>query len=506
MNNVHRVVIMFALALVFLPVSVLFTGNGGSLNIITVANAQTLSGCSIVNANWKTYGRNVDGADKKVSDVVLNACAALGGGSQCNIIDGYRPPAHNKAVGGAKNSQHMYRRAIDLSVPSGEKKQFITYAICGLQKVNNCSGGIGLYSRGSIHIDVRGSARNVWSDSYHRTSIATKINDPQARNILYGFADRKGCTSSSIVTSNTESNRYGAPITYTPQISSSNNAPTPANNPRNTPKNPLQSILERFFNPTANQKGGTNDVLGNLFTDQQTPATNNGNNPSGQGNGIMSGFSGGSGSGGFFGTSQGGTTMPNRNGFNGLNFLNGNGGGSTNAATCQKISFFGIDLFNSCMSNRTTPAPGSGKQTKIGTGTQIPTTSTTTVASSTNNPSFSVTRDIFKHGPDGSNDSQSTNSTYHNTKSRTQSNSSAFDKGSTFTNNTTSDKNGTTVKTRPNILDNIIMGIKVRVVKVRIKNAWDTAMTKYVYPAMNYVSDLAKKADAFIYGNGKNAH
>jgi len=507
MNNVQRVVIMFALAFVFVPVSFVFTGNADSLKIVTVANAQTLAGCSIVNANWKSYGQNLKGADSKVSNVVLNACAALGGKSQCNFISGYRAPAHNKAVGGAKNSQHMYRRAIDLRVPGGEKKQFITYAICGLQRINNCGGGIGLYSSGSIHIDVRGGAKNVWSDNYHRTSIATKINDPQARNILYGFADRKGCTNSSIATSNTESDRYGAPVTYTPKISNSGNAPTPATNPRNTQNNPLQSILERFFKPTTDQKSGTNDVLGNLFNDQQTPATNNGNNQSGYGNGIMNGFGGGSGnSGGFFSMSpQGGSNLPNRNGFNGLNFLNG--GGSNNAATCQKISFFGIDLFNSCVSNRTTKPPGNSNPTKDGTGTKPQITSTTTVASSTKGPSFSVTEDIFKHGPDdSSNSGKSTNSTYHNTKSRTQSNSSLFYKGSTFTNNTTPGKNNTTVKTRPNILDNLFMSIKVQVVKAKIKEAANTAMTKYVNPAINYVSNLVKRFRTFQYENNKSTH
>ena len=35
------------------------------------------------------------------------------------VLSGYRTPAHNRAVGGARHSQHVHGRAIDLAPPRG---------------------------------------------------------------------------------------------------------------------------------------------------------------------------------------------------------------------------------------------------------------------------------------------------------------------------------------------------------------------------------------------------
>jgi hypothetical protein len=43
----------------------------------------------------------------------LVAAARAAGGSQIKVTSGYRDPAHNRAVGGASNSNHMYGRAMD---------------------------------------------------------------------------------------------------------------------------------------------------------------------------------------------------------------------------------------------------------------------------------------------------------------------------------------------------------------------------------------------------------
>tara|TARA_R110001632_G_scaffold15806_1_gene51830 strand:+ start:2236 stop:2835 length:600 start_codon:yes stop_codon:yes gene_type:complete len=69
-----------------------------------------------------------------------------------HIASGYRSPAHNNAVGGVRNSQHVYGRAVDLhrSRMSGTVSE----------KAARAAGfsGVGIESRSNpsvIHVDVR---------------------------------------------------------------------------------------------------------------------------------------------------------------------------------------------------------------------------------------------------------------------------------------------------------------------------------------------------------------
>lgn len=66
------------------------------------------------------------------------------------ITSGYRCEKHNKAVGGALNSQHMYGIASDIQVKGYTPVQVHKYLT---EKYPN-KYGIGLYS-GWVHIDVR---------------------------------------------------------------------------------------------------------------------------------------------------------------------------------------------------------------------------------------------------------------------------------------------------------------------------------------------------------------
>ena len=171
--------------------------------------------CGAIDANWKEYGRNILGANRKVSDVVLNACAAIGGERECTFNSGYRSPARNAGAGGAKRSQHLRGNAIDVRVTPGKEVAFITLAICGLRRVNNCQGGIGYYRSKAIHVDTRTGRTNVWSTGYSRSDIAGNVFDPRARSLLYGFGDGK-CTGGSITGDYSEQDRYGPPVQYAP--------------------------------------------------------------------------------------------------------------------------------------------------------------------------------------------------------------------------------------------------------------------------------------------------
>lgn len=194
----------------------------------------TPQGCEIIELNWKDYGERVRGANTKVSNVVLNACEAIGGRDQCTFLSGcrYNEGDANQSNPectlntGVSNSQHRHNNAIDLKVPEEKGKEFITLAICGLRKVNNCQGGVGYYKKiiddgksGAIHIDVRTGRTSIWSTGYKRINIPENVQDPEAREILYSFGDGE-CVTGSIVGDKSEEGQgdgqYGPIEEYTP--------------------------------------------------------------------------------------------------------------------------------------------------------------------------------------------------------------------------------------------------------------------------------------------------
>ena len=73
----------------------------------------------------------------------------------CRVTSGYRTEAHNRAVGGAKNSRHVYDRhptspAADVRFASGTPVEWAR----ALDKLG--VGGLGVY-RSHVHVDARAS-------------------------------------------------------------------------------------------------------------------------------------------------------------------------------------------------------------------------------------------------------------------------------------------------------------------------------------------------------------
>lgn len=68
-----------------------------------------------------------------------------------HVNSGCRCPAHNEAVGGAKNSYHMKGMAADIACRWIGPKQLRAFAI---QVPEFYNGGIGLYP-GFLHVDIR---------------------------------------------------------------------------------------------------------------------------------------------------------------------------------------------------------------------------------------------------------------------------------------------------------------------------------------------------------------
>lgn len=85
----------------------------------------------------------------------LEALRALKNGRPLYIRSGYRSPKTNAAVGGARNSQHLYGRAADID-PS----------YCTVDEALHCGfTGVGYSSNGGVvHVDVRPSAAVTFRD------------------------------------------------------------------------------------------------------------------------------------------------------------------------------------------------------------------------------------------------------------------------------------------------------------------------------------------------------
>ena len=74
-----------------------------------------------------------------------------------NITSAFRTAKHNNSCGGAKFSQHLYGKAVDIYLPGINVQEVYAYA----EKLLGESGGLGIYppglgrANGWVHIDVR---------------------------------------------------------------------------------------------------------------------------------------------------------------------------------------------------------------------------------------------------------------------------------------------------------------------------------------------------------------
>ena len=101
-----------------------------------------------------------DGTDTILIDeglVVLLQCIREHFGKPVTITSGYRTPAHNAKVGGAKSSQHLLGRAADIRVEGVSVEDVAAYA----ESLMPDWGGVGRYpvkagrTTGWVHVDTR---------------------------------------------------------------------------------------------------------------------------------------------------------------------------------------------------------------------------------------------------------------------------------------------------------------------------------------------------------------
>ena len=120
---------------------------------------------TIISVNDKSIFNKVDTALVSIFYKIQNDY-----GKPLKIKWGYRDPVTNRSAGGARNSAHIYGKALDikLDVPNRESiKKLIILAT----KYNVL--GLGVYSDATtLHIDIdEKKGRRVWGSSYGSNSI-----------------------------------------------------------------------------------------------------------------------------------------------------------------------------------------------------------------------------------------------------------------------------------------------------------------------------------------------
>ena len=80
-----------------------------------------------------------------------------------HINSGYRHPAYNKRIGGAKFSQHLTASASDITVRDITPKKLARTILKLIKQGKMNEGGVGLYN-GFVHYDIRGTKAR-WDSS-----------------------------------------------------------------------------------------------------------------------------------------------------------------------------------------------------------------------------------------------------------------------------------------------------------------------------------------------------
>lgn len=87
----------------------------------------------------------------------LEVIREAAGGRSIRINSGYRSPAHNTKIGGAKNSQHLLGKAADIVISGMTPTQTADLIEKLISEGKIMQGGVGRYAT-FTHYDIRGTA------------------------------------------------------------------------------------------------------------------------------------------------------------------------------------------------------------------------------------------------------------------------------------------------------------------------------------------------------------
>lgn len=122
------------------------------------------------------------GVDMRVDPDLIAKCEEVARqfGRPLVVVDGFR----ESPGGGAKKSQHLFGRAFDISgggLTNQDRLDLVAIASSvGIK-------GIGLYSGGSLHFDIRPGSRAAWGDNYSRGSWPSYANATMNKHLSGGF-------------------------------------------------------------------------------------------------------------------------------------------------------------------------------------------------------------------------------------------------------------------------------------------------------------------------------
>lgn len=142
-----------------------------------------------------------EGTDKELLDKWEHVQGSFG--RQVPIVSAARDTERNAVAGGAKSSQHLHGKAIDLDVSGMSKEDRIR-----LLKTASAAGftGIGVYNN-SIHLDTGG--RRSWGPSHHRESVPEWAEGTIKDHLAGGLGNTDPGTSSAPAASVTGSGEGG---------------------------------------------------------------------------------------------------------------------------------------------------------------------------------------------------------------------------------------------------------------------------------------------------------
>lgn len=129
----------------------------------TIGPSQHLSWAEMACKDGTPYPKEfiVDGRVFKLAGV-FEKIRFMAGERPLTVVSAFRTKSHNRKIGGAKNSQHVQGRALDLKPPKGMTvKKFYEMIFMNVHQLQIT--GIGRYKT-FVHVDIRPSDRLVsWS-------------------------------------------------------------------------------------------------------------------------------------------------------------------------------------------------------------------------------------------------------------------------------------------------------------------------------------------------------
>jgi uncharacterized protein YcbK (DUF882 family) len=183
------------------------------------------------------------------------------GGKSLTIFSGYRPEWYNrKTRGAAKDSQHIQRKAVDVSKQSiGSKKDQILFV---KSAVEAGIGGIGFYDT-FIHIDIRprnGGRISRWNVDKIPKEALDIINNPNNYTMDGSFDEERGESTHQEPEENKDTN--------TTPTANVDNKPTTSNVP--TPTNKGKEISEKGTTASPEYEDEQEEVGEEILTESTT--------------------------------------------------------------------------------------------------------------------------------------------------------------------------------------------------------------------------------------------